>query len=162
MIDSIPTNVKIGFTCSDFDLLHAGHILMLEECKTVCDYLIVGLQTDPTIDRGDVKTKPVQGIFERYIQLEAVKYVDKIVVYDTENELKDLLQILPINVRICGQEYKNKKFTGLDICEQKGIELYFNSRNNKFNTTELRQRAHKVETFEIMKNKVLSCATTQP
>ena len=98
----------VGFTCSTFDLLHAGHILMLAECKQICDYLIVGLQTDPTIDRPDVKNKPVQSIVERYVQLSAVKFVDEIIVYDTEKDLEDMLMFLPITMRICGEEYKEK------------------------------------------------------
>ena len=102
---------KIGFTCSTFDLLHAGHITMLEEAKRHCDYLIVGLQNDPTIDRPE-KNQPVQSIVERQIQLSAVKYVDEIVIYNTEQDLIDLLLTLPIDVRILGDEYKNKDFTG--------------------------------------------------
>ena len=98
----------VGFTCSTFDLLHAGHILMLAECKQLVDYLIVGLQTDPTIDRPDVKNKPVQSIVERYVQLSAVKFVDEIIVYDTEKDLEDLLMFLPITMRICGEEYKEQ------------------------------------------------------
>lgn len=143
-IESIQTTkgkaVKIGFTCSTFDLLHAGHIIMLKEAKSICDHLIVGLQTDPTIDRPDTKNKPVQSIVERYIQLQAVKYVDEIFVYSTERDLRDLLLILPINVRILGEEYEAKDFTGKDICFHRGIELYFNKREHSFSTTELRQR----------------------
>ena len=130
----------IGFTCSTFDLLHAGHILMLAECKTVCDYLIVGLQSDPTIDRPDTKNKPVQSVVERYVQLSAVKFIDEIVVYDTEKDLEDLLMFLPITIRICGEEYKDKALTGLDICEKRGIKTYYNSRSHKFSSTELRTR----------------------
>jgi len=107
----------VAFTCSTFDLLHAGHILMLAECKQICDYLIVGLQTDPTIDRPDTKNKPVQSIVERYVQLSAVKFVDEIIVYDTEKDLEDLLMFLPITMRICGEEYKDKHLTGKDICD---------------------------------------------
>ncbi len=144
-------DIKIGFTCSTFDLLHAGHILMLEEAKTQCDYLIVGLQTDPTIDRPATKNKPVQTIIERYIQLKAVKHVDEIVVYSTEEDLIDLLQILPISVRIVGEEYKDKQLTGREICEQRGIHTYYNSRNHRFSSTELRGRVisrHPIEPKE--------------
>lgn len=130
----------IGFVCSAFDLLHAGHIVMLKDAKAQCDYLIVGLQTDPTIDRPDTKNKPVQSIVERYIQLDAVKYVDKIIVYQTEKDLEDLLLILPINIRILGEEYEHKNFTGKQICLKRGIQLYFNKREHSFSTTELRQR----------------------
>ena len=127
--------MKIGFTCSTFDLFHAGHIMMLKEARTQCDYLIVGLQTDPTIDRPE-KNKPVQGIFERYVQLQACKYVDEVVVYATEKELLDVLQSYPIDVRILGDEYASKSFTGNNL----DMELYFNRREHSFSTTELRQR----------------------
>lgn len=132
--------MRVGFTCSTFDLLHAGHIVMLKDAKAQCDHLIVALQTDPTIDRPDTKNKPIQSIVERYIQLEAVKYVDEIIVYQTEKDLEDLLLILPINVRILGEEYEHKDFTGKQICHKRGIEVYFNKREHSFSTTELRQR----------------------
>jgi glycerol-3-phosphate cytidylyltransferase len=133
---------KIGFTCSTFDLLHAGHITMLEEAKHHCDYLIVGLQTDPTIDRPQPeKNPPIQSLVERQIQLAAVKYVDEIVCYQTEQDLKDLLLTLPINVRVLGEEYKNNDFTGKEICKKRNIELIFNNRDHSFSSTSLRQRA---------------------
>ena len=135
----------VAFTCSTFDLLHAGHILMLAECKQICDYLIVGLQTDPTIDRPDVKNKPVQSIVERYVQLSAVKFVDEIIVYDTEKDLEDMLMFLPINVRIIGEEYKDKDFTGKQICEDRGIKIWYNSRSHRFSSSELRQRTYQSE-----------------
>lgn len=131
---------KIGFTCSAFDLLHAGHILMLEEAKEQCDYLIVGLQNDPSLDRS-FKNKPVQTIVERYVQLKAVSYVDEIIVYNTERDLEDLLQMLPINVRIVGEEYRDvNSMTGREICENRGIDVYYNRRDHRFSTTELRTR----------------------
>ena len=120
-----PKGKIIGFSCSTFDLLHAGHILMLAECKQSCDYLIVGLQTNPSIDRPDSKNKPVQSIVERYVQLSAVKYVDEIIVYETEKDLEDLLMFLPINVRIIGEEYKDKEFTGKEICVDRNIDVVF-------------------------------------
>jgi len=132
--------VKIGFTCSTFDLFHAGHIMMLKEAKTQCDHLIVGLQTDPTIDRPDTKNKPIQSVFERYEQLKACKYVDEILVYETEQDLVNILLSYTINVRILGQEYMEKDFTGRWECEMRDIELYFNKREHNFSTTELRQR----------------------
>jgi glycerol-3-phosphate cytidylyltransferase len=135
----------VGFTCSTFDLLHAGHILMLAECKQICDYLIVGLQTDPTIDRPTVKNKPIQSVVERYVQLSAIKFVDEIVVYETERDLEDLLMFLPITIRICGVEYKDKPLTGLDICESRGIKTYYNSRSHRFSSTELRKRVYEKE-----------------
>ena len=135
----------VGFTCSTFDLLHAGHILMLAECKQVCDYLIVGVQSDPTIDRPGTKNKPVQSIVERYVQLSAVKFVDEIIVYNTEKDLEDMLMFLPINVRIIGEEYKDKDFTGKQICEDRGIKIWYNSRSHRFSSSELRQRTYQSE-----------------
>ena len=131
---------KIGFTCSTFDLLHAGHITMLEEAKHHCEFLIVGLQNDPTFDRPGEKNPPVQSIIERQIQLSAVKYVDEIIVYNTEQDLCDLLLTLPINVRILGDEYKDKEFTGKQICEDRNIDLYYNGRDHSFSSTSLRKR----------------------
>ena len=130
----------VGFTCSTFDLLHAGHILMLAESKSICDYLIVGLQIDPSIDRHNVKNKPVQSIVERFVQLSAVKFVDEIIVYQTEKDLEDMLMFLPITIRIIGEEYKDKEFTGKQICEQRSIQIYYNQRKHSFSTTELRNR----------------------
>ena len=135
----------VGFTCSTFDLLHAGHILMLAECKQICDYLIVGVQSDPTIDRPGVKNKPVQSIVEWYVQLSAVKFVDEIIVYNTEKDLEDMLMFLPINVRIIGEEYKDKDFTGKQICEDRGIKIWYNSRSHRFSSSELRQRTYQSE-----------------
>jgi glycerol-3-phosphate cytidylyltransferase len=135
----------VGFTCSTFDLLHAGHILMLAECKNICDYLIVGVQSDPTIDRPDTKNKPVQSVVERYVQLSAVKFIDQIIVYDTEKDLEDLLMFLPIGVRIIGEEYKDKEFTGKQICEDRGIKIWFNSRTHRFSSSELRNRTYQSE-----------------
>ena len=134
-----------GFTCSTFDLLHAGHILMLAECKQVCDYLIVGVQSDPSIDRPGTKNKPVQSIVERYVQLSAVKFVDEIIVYNTEKDLEDMLMFLPISVRIIGEEYKDKDFTGKEICEDRGIKIWYNSRTHRFSSSELRQRTYQSE-----------------
>jgi glycerol-3-phosphate cytidylyltransferase len=131
---------KIGITFSTFDLLHAGHIAMLSEAKNHCDYLIAGLQTDPTIDRPDTKNKPVQSIVERQIQLSACRYVDEVVVYQTEQDLIDLLLILPIDVRILGVEYENKDFTGKKECWDRDIELVFNGRDHSFSSSSLRKR----------------------
>jgi len=124
-----------GFTCGSFDLLHAGHILMLKEAKSVCDYLIVGLQTDPSMDR-DYKNRPIQSIRERMIQISAVKYVDEVMVYETEEELYKLLSDLKPDIRILGADHEGKEFTGHDL----EIELYFNSRNHKWSSSELRKR----------------------
>ena len=132
--------MKVGITFSTFDLLHAGHIAMLREAKSKCDYLIVGLQSDPTIDRPDSKNSPIQTMFERYLQLKAVEYVDEVVPYQTERDLEDILETLPINIRILGEEYRDKDFTGKDICRKRGIELYFNKRDHRFSTSDLRKR----------------------
>lgn len=144
---------RIGFTCSAFDLLHAGHILMLAEAKSICDYLIVGLQNDPTIDRAS-KNKPVQSIVERYVQLQAVKFVDEIVVYNTEKDLEDLLMFLPFNLRIIGEEYEGKEFTGKNICEERGIKIWYNSRKHRFSSSELRKRTYQSELDKIDLNKI--------
>lgn len=128
----------IGFTCSTFDLLHSGHITMLREAKEHCDYLIVGLQTDPSIDRKE-KNSPVQTIVERYIQLSAVKYVDEIIVYNTERDLEDILEMFHIDIRILGDEYRDKDFTGKDICKKRGIQLHFNKRDHRFSSSSLRK-----------------------
>lgn len=130
--------MKIGITFSAFDLLHAGHIKMLEEAKRQCNYLICGLQTDPTLDRPE-KNKPVQTVVERYIQLKACTYVDEIVPYATEQDLEDILRSFKIDVRILGDEYQDKNFTGRTYCEEKGIALYFNTRDHRFSSSGLRK-----------------------
>jgi len=134
--------MKVGFTASTFDLLHAGHIVMLREAKTQCDYLIVGLQVDPSVDRPE-KNKPVQTLVERYTQLAAVKYVDEIVCYATEQDLVDILQMYDIHVRILGDEYKDKDFTGKKECQDRNIQLYFNKRDHRFSSSDLRQRVNR-------------------
>jgi len=133
--------MRVGFTCSTFDLFHAGHVMMLKEAKTQCDHLIVGLQMDPTIDRPGVKNKPVQTVLERFIQVQACKFVDEIIPYATEKELMDILTSYPIDVRIVGEEYRDKQFTGYNL----PISVYFNSRQHSFSTTELRQRVLDIE-----------------
>jgi glycerol-3-phosphate cytidylyltransferase len=125
----------LGFTCSCFDLLHAGHILMLEEAKMQCDRLVVGLQTDPTLDRPE-KNAPIQSVTERYIQLAAVKYVDEIIPYSTEQDLLNLLKALPIDIRIIGEDYRDKNFTGKEL----NIPLYYNKREHDWSTSALRKR----------------------
>ena len=142
---------KIGITFSTFDLgPHAGHIAMLSEAKNHCDYLICGLQTDPTIDRPDTKNKPIQSIVERQIQLAACRYVDEVVVYQTEQDLIDLLLILPLDVRILGVEYQEKDFTGRYEGESRGIELVFNGRDHSFSSSSLRKRVAAAETFKAL------------
>ena len=142
---------KIGITFSTFDMLHAGHIAMLSEAKNHCDYLIAGLQTDPTIDRPETKNRPVQSIVERQIQLAACRYVDEVVVYQTEQDLIDLLLILPLDVRILGVEYENKNFTGRGECNERGIQLVFNGRDHSFSSSSLRKRVVAAETFKVLK-----------
>ena len=143
--------LKIGITFSTFDLLHAGHIAMLAEAKNHCDYLICGIQTDPTIDRPDSKNPPVQSIVERQIQLSAVRYVDETVVYQTEKDLEDILLTLPIDVRILGIEYEQKEFTGRDICYDRAIELVFNKRDHSFSSSNLRKRVAHAEMIKDSK-----------
>lgn len=126
---------RVGFTCSAFDLFHAGHVMMLEEAKRHCDYLIVGIQVDPSIDRPE-KNKPIQSIVERQIQVRGCRFVDEVWVYETEADLIDLLTTLPIDVRILGEEYKDRDYTGSNL----HMETYFNRRKHKFSSSELRNR----------------------
>lgn len=138
--------MKTGIVASTFDLLHAGHVIMLKEAHEVCDHLIAALQTDPTIDRAH-KNKPVQTVFERFVQLEACRWVDEIVVYATERELIDILLSYPIDVRILGEEYQGQDFTGKAECVAKDISICYNRRDHSFSSSSLRQRvydAHKV------------------
>ena len=132
--------------------MHAGHVAMLAEAKNHCDYLIAGLQTDPTIDRPDTKNKPVQSIVERQIQLAACRYVDEVVVYQTEQDLVDLLLILPIDVRILGVEYEEKEYTGKQEGYQRGIQPIFNERDHSFSSSSLRKRVVEAETIKLLKN----------
>jgi len=136
---------KVGITFSTFDMLHAGHIAMLSEAKNHCDYLIAGLQTDPTIDRADTKNKPIQSIVERQIQLAACRYVDEVVVYATEQDLRDLLLILPVDVRILGVEYQGTNFSGQEECKQRNIDIVFNGRDHSFSSSSLRKRVAEAE-----------------
>lgn len=135
---------KIGIVASTFDLLHAGHVIMLREAKTQCDHLICALQVDPSVDRQE-KNAPIQSIVERYVQLAAVKYVDEIVVYQTEKDLEDILELYPIDVRILGEEYKDKDFTGREICKRRGIRIHFNKRDHRFSSSGLRKRVAEKE-----------------
>ena len=135
----------VGITASTFDLFHAGHIVMLEEAKKQCDFLIAAIQTDPTIDRPGIKNKPVQSIIERQIQVSACKYVDDVIVYNTEKELEDILLTFPIDVRIMGEEYSDRNYTGKEICEKRNIKIYFNKRDHYFSSTDLRTRVFEAE-----------------
>jgi glycerol-3-phosphate cytidylyltransferase len=157
---------KIGFTASTFDLFHAGHVVMLEEAKRVCDYLIVGIQVDPTIDRPNTKNKPVQSIIERQIQVGACKHVDEVIVYTTERELEDILMTLPIDVRILGEEYKDKDFTGKAICMNRNIEIHHNKREHFFSSSDLRQRVYEAESIKraasCQENSITSASNVTP
>ena len=128
-----------GITFSSFDLFHSGHVAMLKEARSNCDYLIVGLQTDPTLDRPE-KNKPIQSVFERYVQLEGCKYINEIIPYETEKDLIDILLTYDINKRFIGEEYRQKDFTGKQLCVDKGIEIYYNKRQHSFSTSGLRKR----------------------
>jgi glycerol-3-phosphate cytidylyltransferase len=146
----------IGFTCSTFDLLHTGHILMLEEAKAQCDYLVCGLQIDPTVDRPE-KNKPIQSLYERFIQLNAVKYVDAIIPYTTEEELLTILQTEGIDIRILGDEYETKIFTGSNL----DMDYYFNKRTHNYSTTELRKRVADVENRKQSDNDITNGYTAK-
>ena len=137
--------MKIGFNCSSCDLFHAGHVTMMKMEKQLCDYLIVALQVDPTIDRPGVKNKPVQSVYERYVQLQGCKYVDEILVYETEADLLNLLQTQNIDVRFLSEEYKDRDFTGKQYCIDNGIELFFHLRRHQYSSTELRNRVYEME-----------------
>jgi glycerol-3-phosphate cytidylyltransferase len=137
---------KIGFTCSSFDLLHAGHVLMLAESKANCDFLVVGLLSDPTNDRPLTKNKPIQSLMERWIQLQSVSYVDLIIPFDSEKDLYDLLLLLQPDIRFVGEEYKGKNFTGSDL--QK-IEIFFNCRKHSFSSSDLKKRIKETDIKEV-------------
>ena len=137
--------MKIGFNCSSCDLFHAGHVTMMKMEKQLCDYLIVALQVDPTIDRPGVKNKPVQSVYERYVQLQGCKYVDEILVYETEADLLNLLQTQNIDVRFLSEEYKDRDFTGKQYCIDNCIELFFHLRRHQYSSTELRNRVYELE-----------------
>jgi glycerol-3-phosphate cytidylyltransferase len=137
--------MKIGFNCSSFDLFHAGHVTMLKMEKELCDYLIVALQVDPTIDRPGIKNKPSQSVYERYVQLQACKYVDEILVYSTEYDLLQMLMTQRIHIRFLSEEYLNRDFTGKQYCIDNGIELHYHKREHAFSSTELRNRVYLLE-----------------
>ena len=136
--------MKTGITFSTFDLLHAGHVMMLKEAKSVCDYLICGLHVDPKIERPQ-KNSPTQSLPERYMQISSVKYVDEIITYQYEQDLWDILKSYQIDIRIVGSDHKGNEFSGLDICRNLGIEVYYNHRDHDFSSTELRKRIAQAE-----------------
>ena len=148
--------MKIGFNCSSFDLFHAGHITMLKMEKEMCDYLKVALQVDPTIDRPGVKNKPVQTVYERYVQLQGCKYVDEILVYETEADLLNLIQTQTIDIRFLSEEYENRDFTGKQYCIDNGIEIFYHLRRHQYSSTELRNRVYLLEKEKREKEMPLS------
>lgn len=137
--------MKIGFNCSSFDLFHAGHVTMLKIEKGMCDYLKVALQVDPTVDRPGIKNKPVQSVYERYVQLQGCKYVDEILVYETEEDLLNLIQTQIIHIRFLSEEYMDRDFTGKQYCIDHNIELFFHPRKHKYSSTEIRNRVYDIE-----------------
>ena len=134
-LDKPIDQVVVGFTASSFDLMHAAHIVMLQESKTLCDYLIVGLLTDPTLDRPDTKNKPIQSIFERYVQVASCQYVDEVIPFESEKDLEDMIRTINPDIRIVGEEYKGKEHTGKGLCH-----IHYNKRRHSFSTSELRER----------------------
>ena len=136
--EKLERDPTVGFTCSTFDLFHAGHVVMLQESKSLCDYLVVGLLTDPTIDRPETKNKPVQSVMERYLQLAACKYVDEIIPFESEKDLVDLILTINPDIRIVGEEYKGTDHTGVGLCP-----IHYNKRRHSFSTTQLRERVLK-------------------
>ena len=141
--------MKIGFNCSTFDLFHAGHVTMLKEEKRFCDYLIVAIQTDPTIDRPTTKNKPVQSIYERFSQVSACKYVDEVLVYSTEEDLMNMLKTQHIDIRFLGDEYKTKPFTGKQWCLDNGVELHYHLREHPYSSSALRKRVYEAENLRM-------------
>lgn len=137
--------MKIGFNCSSFDLFHAGHVTMLKEERRYCDYLIVALQTDPTVDRPKEKNKPIQSVYERFVQVSACKYVDEVLVYTTEDDLLNMLKTQHIDIRFLGDEYKTKEFTGKQWCLDNGIELHYHLREHPYSSSGLRKRVYEAE-----------------
>lgn len=137
--------MKIGFQCSSFDLLHAGHVTMLKMEKNLCDYLKVALQVDPTVDRPGIKNKPVQSVYERYVQLQACKYIDEIVVYETEKDLLNIIMTQEMHIRFLSEEYLNREFTGKQYCLDNSIELHYHKRKHSYSSTDLRERVYELE-----------------
>jgi glycerol-3-phosphate cytidylyltransferase len=137
--------MKIGFNCSSFDLFHAGHVTMLKMEKEMCDYLKIALQVDPTVDRPGIKNKPSQSVYERYVQLQGCKYVDEILVYETEADLLNLIKTQTIHIRFLSEEYKDVDFTGKQYCIDNDIELFYHLRKHTYSSTDLRNRVYLLE-----------------
>jgi glycerol-3-phosphate cytidylyltransferase len=147
--------MKIGFNCSSFDLFHAGHVTMLRMEKELCDYLKVALQVDPTIDRPGIKNKPVQSIYERYVQLQGCKYVDEILVYETEADLLNLIQTQTFHIRFLSEEYMNVEVTGKQYCVDNGIEIYYHLRRHQYSSSEIRNRVYLLEKERVECKEIL-------
>ena len=143
--------MKIGFNCSTFDLFHSGHVTMLQREKEHCEYLLIAIQTDPTIDRPDSKNKPVQSILERFIQVSACKYVDEVIVYETEEDLLNILKTRKIHIRFLGDDYREKDFTGKKWCIDNHVELYYHQREHPWSSSTLRKRAYEAEVKRLSK-----------
>ena len=141
--------MKIGFNCSSFDLFHAGHVTMLRMEKELCDYLKVALQVDPSVDRPGIKNKPSQSLYERYVQVQSCKYVDEILVYETEADLLNLIKTQTIHIRFLSEEYENRDFTGKQYCIDNGIEIYYHLRRHNYSSTELRNKIYLLEKQKI-------------
>ncbi len=148
--------MKIGFNCSSFDLFHAGHVTMLKMEKELCDYLKVALQVDPTIDRPGLKNKPVQTVYERYVQLQGCKYVDEILVYETEKDLLNLIQTQTIHIRFLSEEYLNRDFTGKQYCLDNDIELFYHKRQHQYSSSELRNRVYQTELTKMQESSTIN------
>ena len=156
------SNMKIGFNCSSFDLFHAGHVTMLKMEKELCDYLIVALQVDPTVDRPGIKNKPVQSVYERYVQLQGCKYVDEILVYETEQDLLNLIQTQTIHVRFLSEEYLNRDFTGKQYCLNNGIELHYHKRKHQYSSSDLRRRVYELELTKLQESSTINIPQYSP
>ena len=154
--------MKIGFNCSSFDLLHAGHVTMLKQETEHCDYLKVALQVDPTIDRPGVKNKPIQSVYERHVQLQGCKYVDEILMYETEKDLLELIMSQTMHIRFLGKEYEQRDFTGKQYCIDNGIELLYHNRHHSFSSSELRERIFKLETIKRQENEIKTLEQHSP
>jgi glycerol-3-phosphate cytidylyltransferase len=154
--------MKIGFNCSSFDLFHAGHVTMLKMEKNLCDYLIVALQVDPTVDRPGIKNKPVQSVYERYVQLQGCKYVDEILVYETEQDLLNLIQTQTIHVRFLSEEYLNRDFTGKQYCLNNGIELHYHKRKHQYSSSDLRRRVYELELTKLEESSIINIPQYSP
>lgn len=148
--------MKVGFNCSSFDLFHAGHVTMLKMEKEMCDYLKVALQVDPTVDRPGIKNKPIQSVYERYVQLQGCKYVDEILVYETEKDLLNLIQTQTIHIRFLSEEYLNRDFTGKQYCLNNNIELFYHPRQHQYSSSELRNRVYQMELTKLQESATIN------